>query len=152
MTAAARGPGPASYRGASPWRPRPSPHPGWGASPHRGWGGHPAGRGQPAGRRAHRGSQHGRDCDLLTVNLTPVHVFQGLLRLLGRLKLHVGVAFGQVRVDAVHGHFNHLDLAIGGENLLDVLLDDVSCQPAQVDLSGLGCGAPTSSVSVILLC
>lgn len=54
--------------------------------------------------------------------LTSVHVFQGLLRLLGRLKLHVGVAFGQVRVDAVRGHVNHLDLAIDGEDLLDVFL------------------------------
>lgn len=54
--------------------------------------------------------------------LTSVHVLQGLLRLLGRLELHVGVALGQVRVDAVHGHVNHLDLAIDGEDLLDVFL------------------------------
>lgn len=54
--------------------------------------------------------------------LTSVHVFQGLLRLLWGLKLHVGVAFGQMRMDAVHGHVNHLDLAIGGEDLLNVFL------------------------------
>lgn len=53
---------------------------------------------------------------------TSVHVFQGLFRLLGRLKLDVGVAFGQVWVDAVHGHVDHLDLAIDGEDLLDVFL------------------------------
>lgn len=79
-------------------------------------------------------------------------MLQGLLRLLGCLKLHVGVAFGQVRVDAIHGHVNHLDLSISGEDLLDVFLDDISGQPAKVDLSGFGCGAPTSPVSVILLC
>lgn len=157
----------------------PSPHSRWCASPHGWWRGHPARGGQPARGRAHGGSQHSCDRDLLTVDLTwmggkkkkmqkiknatniliseqcvglsshrhcttqshrtspectlfhvhvpprpltAVHVFQGLLRLLGRLKLHVGVAFGQVRVDAVHGHVNHLDLAIDGEDLLDVLL------------------------------
>lgn len=31
---------------------------------------HPAGRGQSVRGRAHCGSQHSRDCDLLTVNLT----------------------------------------------------------------------------------
>lgn len=57
-----------------------------------------------------------------SVCFTSVHVFQGLFRLLGRLKLDVGVAFGQVWVDAVHGHVDHLDLAIDGEDLLDVFL------------------------------
>lgn len=79
-------------------------------------------------------------------------MFQGLLRLLRCLKLHVSVAFGQVREDAVHGHVDHLDLAVNGEDLLDVFLDNISGQPAQVDLGGFGCGAPTSPVSVILLC
>lgn len=55
---------------------------------------------------------------------TSVHVFQGLLCLLGCLKLNVGVAFGQVRVDAVHGHVDHLDLAVDGEDLLDVVLQE----------------------------
>lgn len=54
-------------------------------------------------------------------------------------------------MDAVHGHVDHLDLAISGEDLLDVLLDNISGQPAQVDLGGFGCGAPTAPVSVILL-
>lgn len=152
MTAAAGRSRPATYWRASPWRARPSPHSRGSASPHRWWRRHPAGRGQPAGGRAHCGSQHSCDCDLLTVDLTSVHVFQGLLCLLRCLKLHVGVAFGQVRVDAVHGHVNHLDLAIGGEDLLDVFLDNISGQSAQVDLGGFGCGAPTSSVPVILLC
>lgn len=152
MTAAAGRSRSATYWRAPPWRPRPSPHSGWSASPHRRWRRHPAGRGQPAGGRAHRGSQHGGDCDLLTVDLTSVHVFQRLLRLLGCLELHVGVAFGQVWVDAVHGQVDHLDLAVSGEDLLDVFLDNVSGQPAQVDLGGFGRGAPAPSVSVILLC
>lgn len=54
--------------------------------------------------------------------LTSVHVLQCFLCLLRCLKLHIGVAFGQVRVDAVHGHVNHLDLAVDGEDLLDVFL------------------------------
>lgn len=78
-------------------------------------------------------------------------MFQGLLRLLGCLKFHVGIAFGQVRVDAVHGHVDHLDLAVRGEDLLDMILDNVSGQPTQVDLGGFGCGAPPAPVSVILL-
>lgn len=79
-------------------------------------------------------------------------MFKRLLCLLGGLKLHISVALGQVRVDAVHGHVNHLDLAIGGEDLLDVFLDDISGQPAQVDLGGFWGGTPPSSVPVILLC
>lgn len=152
VTPAAGGPRPAPNRRASPWRPGPSPHSRRSAAPHWGRRRHPAGRGQPARWGAHRGSQHGCDGDLLTVDLTSVHVFQGLLCLVGRLVLHVRITFRQVRVDAVHGHVNHLDLAIGGENLLDVILDDVSCQPAQVDLGGFGCGASTSSIPVVLLC
>lgn len=53
-------------------------------------------------------------------------------------------------MDSVHRHVNHLDLAISGENLLDVFLDDISGQPAQVDLGRFGCGASTPSISVIL--
>lgn len=79
-------------------------------------------------------------------------MFQGLLCLLRRLKLNVGVAFGQVRVDAVHGHVDHLDLAVDGEDLLDVVLDDISGQPAQVDLCWLGRGGASSApVSIVLL-
>lgn len=152
MTTATRGSRPASYWRASSWRPRPSPHSRWSASPHGGWRRHPAGRGQPARRRAHSRRQQCCDCDLLTINLTSIHVFQGLLSLLRRLVLHVGIALGQVRVEAVHGHFNHLDLSISGEDLLDVFLNNVSGQPAQVKLGGFGCGAPPSSVPVILLC
>lgn len=55
---------------------------------------------------------------------TSVHVFEGLLRLLRRLKLNVGVAFGQVRINTVHGHVDHLDLAVDGEDLLDVVLQE----------------------------
>lgn len=58
------------------------------------------------------------------VAFTSIHVFQSLFRLLGRLKLNVGVAFGQVRVDTVHGHVDHLDLAVDGEDLLDVVLQE----------------------------
>lgn len=79
-------------------------------------------------------------------------MLQSLLCLLGRLKLNVGVAFGQVRVDTVHGHVDHLDLAVDGEDLLDVVLDDISGQPAQVDLCWLGRGgASAASISVVLL-
>lgn len=79
-------------------------------------------------------------------------MFKRLLCLLRGLKLYISVALGQVRVDAVHGHVDHLDLAIGGEDLLDVFLDDISGQPAQVDLGGFRSGTPPSSVPVILLC
>ena len=56
-------------------------------------------------------------------SLTAVHVFQRLLRLLGCLKLNVGVALRQVRVNTVQGHVNHLDLAVVGKDLLDVFLE-----------------------------
>lgn len=152
VTPAARRTRPATNRRASPWRPRPPPHARRSASPHwRRWG-HPAGRRQPAGGRTHCGSQNSCDCDLLAVDLTSIHMFQGLLRLVRSLKLHVGVAFGQVREDAVHGHVDDLDLAVSGEDLQDVFLDNISGQPAQVDLGGFGCGAPTPAVPVVLLC
>lgn len=65
---------------------------------------------------------------------TSVHVFQGLLRLFRRLKLNVGVAFGQVWVDTVHWHVDHLDLAIDGEDLLNVVLQE---QPAHIASDGV---------------
>lgn len=49
-------------------------------------------------------------------------MFESFLGLIGRLKLNVGVAFRQVGVCAVHGHVDHLDLSVGGEDLLDVFL------------------------------
>lgn len=64
------------------------------------------------------------ECSVTPHSPTSVHVFHSLLRLPVGLKLHVGVAFGQVRVDAVHWHVNHLDLAVSGENLLDVFLQN----------------------------
>lgn len=55
-------------------------------------------------------------------------------------------------MDAVHRHVNHLDLAIGRKYLLDVLLDNISGESAQVDLGGFRCRTLSSSVSIILLC
>lgn len=49
-------------------------------------------------------------------------MLEGLLRLLWRLVLHVAVALGQVGVEPIHRHVNHLDLAIGGEDLLNMFL------------------------------
>lgn len=152
MTAAARGSRSAPYRRAPPRRPGPSPHTGWSTAPHRGWRRHPARRRHPAWWGTYRWSQHSRDGDFLTVNLTSAHVLQSLLSLLRGLKLHVRVALGQMWVDTTHGHVNHLDLAVRGENLLDVLLDDISGQAAQVNFGRFGCGAPTPAVSVIPLC
>lgn len=57
-----------------------------------------------------------------TASSTSIHVFESLLGFLGGLELDVRVALGQMRVNAVHGHVDHLDLAIGGEDLLDVFL------------------------------
>lgn len=48
----------------------PSPHSRWRASPHGRWRRYPAWWRQPAGGRTYGGSQHSRDCDLLTINLT----------------------------------------------------------------------------------
>lgn len=77
-------------------------------------------------------------------------MLKGLFCFLRALKLHVGVALGEVWVETVHGHVDHLDLAIGGEDLLDVLLYYISGEATQVDLSGFGSGAPTAPVPVIL--
>lgn len=52
----------------------------------------------------------------------------------------------------VHGHLNMLDLAVCREDLLDVLLDHVSGQPAQRELGGFGSGAPSSPFPFIFLC
>lgn len=74
-------------------------------------------------------SQHSRRSDFLPINLTSVHVFEGLLGLLRSLKLHVSVAPGQVWVQPVHWHFHHFDFPIGGKDLLDVVLGDIPGQP-----------------------
>lgn len=79
-------------------------------------------------------------------------MFKGLLSFLRCLILHIGIALGQVGVDTIHGHINHLDLAIDREDLLDMFLNNVSRQPPQINLGRFGCRAPTSSVPVILLC
>lgn len=55
-------------------------------------------------------------------------MFQGLLGLLWSLELHIGVAPGQVWVEPLHWHVNHLDLAVGGKDLLDVVLGHISGQ------------------------
>lgn len=143
--------GPAANRRPSPGRPGPSPHAGWCASPHGRWRGHPARGREPAGGGADCGGQHGSGCDLLSVNLTSVHVFEGFLCLIGRLKLHVGIALGKMGVEAVHGQVNHLDLPVGGEDLLNVLPDDVPGQPSQVDLGRFRGRAPATPVFIILL-
>lgn len=49
-------------------------------------------------------------------------MLEGLLRLLWCLVLHVAVALGQVGVEPIHGHVNHFDFAIGGEDLLNMFL------------------------------
>lgn len=73
--------------------------------------------------------QHSRRSDFLSVNLTSVHVFEGLLGLLRSLKLHISVAPGQVWVKPVHRHVNHFDFPISGKDLLDVFLGDIPGQP-----------------------
>lgn len=57
-------------------------------------------------------------------------MLQGFLSFLGGLILHIGIAFGQVGMHAVHRHVDHLNLAVGGEDLLDVLLDNIPCESA----------------------
>lgn len=153
MASAARGTrsGATAHWRSSPWRSGPPSH-AWGSTAPHGWGrGHPAWRGGASRGWAHSQCQHSSGSDLLPVNLTSIHMLEGLLGLIGRLVLHIAVALGQVRVEPVHGHVNHLDLPVGGEDLLDVFLDDVSSETAQVDLSGPGAGTSAASVFVIFL-
>lgn len=99
-------------------------------------------------------SQHSRSSDFLSIDLTSIHVLQGLLGLLRGLKLHVRVASGQVWVEPVHWEVNHLNFPISREDLLDVVLGDVPGQPAQVNFSGFGTRASFPAFLVItpLLC
>lgn len=53
---------------------------------------------------------------------TSIHVLEGLLGLLGGLKLDIGGAPGQVWVESVHWHFDRFDFSVCGEDLLDVIL------------------------------
>lgn len=146
-------------RAAAWWRPPPRgagppPHAWWAATPHGWWWGHSArGRG-PTRWRTDSLSQHGTSRDFLSVNLTSVHVFEGLLGLLGGLKVHVGVAPGQVWVEPVHRHINHFYFSISGEDLLDVVLGDIPGQTSQVNFSWFGTWASFSSFLIIspLLC
>lgn len=120
------------HRRATTRRPRPSPHARRSPTPHWGWRRHPARRSQPAGGRAHPGCQDSCSRYLLTINLTSVHVLQGLLGILWGLELYIGVAPGQVRMEPVRWHVDYFDLPVGGENLLDVVLSDISSQSSQV--------------------
>lgn len=143
----------AADRGAAPRRPRPAPHSGRGAPPHGRWRGQSSRRGGQSSRGCpDDGGEDGGHCDLLPVDLTSVHVLEGLLGLLGRLKLHVGVALGQVWLHPVHGHLDVFDLAVGGEDLLDVLLDDVPGESAQRQFGGFGSGAPPAPLPLVFLC
>lgn len=74
-------------------------------------------------------SQDSRCRDLLSINLTSVHVFEGLLGLIRSLKLHISVAPGQMWVDPVHRQVDHFDFSISGKDLLDVVLGDIPGQP-----------------------
>lgn len=74
--------------------------------------------------------QHSRSSDFLSVNLASVHVFQSFLGLLRGLVLHVSVTPGQVRMEPVDRHLNHFDFSVSGENLLNVVLGDISGQPS----------------------
>lgn len=74
-------------------------------------------------------SQHGRRTDFLSIDLTSIHVFEGLLSVIRSLKLHISVAPGQVWVDPVHWHIDHFDFSISGKDLLDVVLGDIPGQP-----------------------
>lgn len=74
-------------------------------------------------------SQHSRCRDLLSINLTSVHVFEGLLGLVRSLKLDISITPGQMWVDPVHWQVDHFDFSISGKDLLDVVLGDVPGQP-----------------------
>lgn len=116
--------------GPPPRRARPPPHAWWTATPHRRWWGHSA-RGRRSTRwRTDSLRQHGGRCDFLSVNLTSIHIFEGLLGLLRSLKFHVSIASGQMRVEPVHWHIDHFDFSISGKDLLDVVPGDVPGQPS----------------------
>lgn len=70
-------------------------------------------------------SQHSRRGDFLSINLTSIHVLEGLLGLLRGLKLHISGAPGQVWVESVHWHFHQFDFPICGKYLLNVFLGDI---------------------------
>lgn len=114
VTPAARrsGAGAAARRRAPPRGARSSPHARRTATPH-GWRRrHPArGRKSPGGR-TNALRQHSRRSDFLPVDLTSVHVLEGLLGLLRGLKLHIGRAPGQVWVESIHWHFYRFDFPI----------------------------------------
>lgn len=119
----------AAYWGPPPRGAGPSPHAWWTAAPHGWWRGHSA-RGRRSTRwRTNSLSQHGRCTDFLSVNLTSIHVFEGLLSLIGSLKLHISITPGEVWVDPVHWQIDHFDFSISGKDLLDVVLGDVPGQP-----------------------
>lgn len=141
-------------RGPPPRGAGPSPHAWWTATPHRWWWGHSA-RGRGSSRwRTDTLSQHSTRRDLLSINLTSVHVFEGLLGIFRSLKLHISIAPGQVWVESVHWHVNHFYFTICGKDLLNVVLGDVPGQPPKVNFSWFGAWASFPSLLIIspLLC
>lgn len=86
-------------------------------------------RQRPRFRNQDRGRRY-----LLPVDLAPVHVFHGVLGLVGGRELHVSVPPPVVRMHVVFGELHVLYDAVRAEYLHDVLAVHGAGQPADMDL------------------
>lgn len=70
------------------------------------------------------------------MKITSVHVFHGILCLVGVGELDIGEALADCGVLALRGQLHHLHHTVSAEDLHDVLLADVAREAADVDTSG----------------
>jgi len=131
---------PTARRGPSaPRRRRPAPASRRGRAATAGRGGPTAGRG-PAFRRGTTGllagQQHWGSRDLLSVDLSPVHVLHRVLSVVRVGVLDVRESFVNPGLALVVPEVDILDLAKRSEDLLQVLLHDISGKATDVNLGG----------------
>jgi hypothetical protein len=97
-------------------------------------------RTSPRRWRSRLGHENRSRCDLLSVDLAPIHVLHSVFGVVRVRELHVAKAASQMLVNVVFGKVHVLDWSIGAENFHDVVFVDGSSEPADVDLGGTGGG------------
>lgn len=120
------GSGSSANWGSASGRPGPSPHARWRAPPHGRGRQHPSGRRETPGGHPGPRSQDRSGSDLLAIDLSSIHVLQCLLCIIWTLEFYIGITFGEMWIEPVEWHINHLYLSVSGKYFHYVILGHVS--------------------------
>jgi len=71
--------------------------------------------------------------NLLSVDLTAVHMLLRLFRIFGRFELDVAVAAAEMRMLSIHRHFARLQRAVHGKYFDEMFLGDITRQITNAD-------------------